>query len=226
MITEVFNDKVTSYVNKVLQSTQKSWDRFNKKVATEKDKKFLDSNQKLLTSNNISNILLVCLTFIYSINFSFLFSWLLNLPPLLDCTNRDYLSLLAGSLYFLLFLLIPVFCLNLFTASCDFNENHMVELLPWKPLTKVGPFSGIHFQGDTLKIQSIFYIRVCCRLIIITVYLWIVVSFLWYHLLSHYSPFSSLNIFSFFSDDEVTISYPRLYLVKALVANFTISVFT
>ena len=53
IITEGFNDKVTSYVNKVLQSTQKSWDRFNKKVATEKDKKFLDSNQKLLTSNNI-----------------------------------------------------------------------------------------------------------------------------------------------------------------------------
>lgn len=48
-----FNTKITEYLNKVISSTQKSWDKFKQTVATEKNKKFLQDNSKALLSKNI-----------------------------------------------------------------------------------------------------------------------------------------------------------------------------
>lgn len=94
-------------------------------------------NQSKISSNNVNNILLVCVSVIYAVNFSLLYSWLFDLPPLLNGSVHYDSSCLAGSLYLLLFCIIPFFCLFLFTSNCNVTENNMFELLPWKPLNKV-----------------------------------------------------------------------------------------
>ena len=101
-------------------------------------------NECKRVANNLDNLFLAGVTLIYSLNACLIVNWLLDFPSLLECADSRENSLLAASFYFLLFLIIPLFCSFLFTAQPLLNENGVIALLPWKPLNKVRIFGPIY----------------------------------------------------------------------------------
>ena len=131
-------------------------------------------NECKIRDNNVDNMLMVGISIIYTVNICMLFDWLVNFPPILG----------SGWLYFFLFLAIPIFSLNLFTAEPEVSDSRLFELLPWKPLN----------FGETPSIPRPFWVRHVCRLVLTSIVLIVINWITWFDQLRNTDLFGNITI--------------------------------
>ena len=123
-----------------------------------------------------------------------------------DVTLGFILLYVAGWLYFFLFLAIPIFSLNLFTAEPEVSDSRLFELLPWKPLNFVTSIYWLIFQGETPSIPRPFWVRHVCRLVLTSIVLIVINWITWFDQLRNTDLFGNITIIGVLFNREVSMS--------------------
>ncbi|KNB45920.1 hypothetical protein JH06_0467 [Blastocystis sp. subtype 4] len=140
-------------------------------------------NEAKVLMNNMDNQLIIAVTMVYAVNCLILFNWIIDLPEVFN----------VAALYVLLFLVIPLLSLCLFSATPELTESRQFLQLPWKPINK----------GETLSVPKSFTIRFLIRMALITFFLIFSSLIAWSTLIWNYSPYSNSHLFAFLIHTEI-----------------------